>query len=102
MTKKEFNEKISYHKYSSRNKNSNVNAIFFDWVNTDEGCGFKYCIYARAIFATKKDLLNKLYDFISGNIEDIEEYYIQLVVAENDTQRFKVPFTGNGLTRLIK
>ena len=100
MTKKEFIERSSYHVYGRRN-DSGVVALFYDWKVTDEGRGFKYCVYARALNSTKKDLTNTLYDFVSGKIEDTD-WWIQLVVTQNDSQRFKVPIMGSGLNSLIK
>ena len=101
MTKKDFKERIDFHRYTSRQREGNINAIFFDWRDGEGFRGFKYCIYARAINATKLDLTNMLYDFICGKIEDVE-WYIQLVVAFKDQQRFKVPIMGSGLNCLIK
>lgn len=100
MTKKDFLEYCSYHKYTGRPKENNVNALFFDWQSNDEGRGYKYCIYARACNATKRDLVNTLYDYVTGKIENTD-WWIQLVVAQNDKQRFKVPIMGRGLTKLI-
>lgn len=101
MTKKEFRERIDFHRYTGRPKVANINAIFFDWGEGEGFRGYKYCIYARAINATKADLVNILYDFINGKIEDVE-WYIQLVVAGNDQERFKVPIMGSGLNCLMK
>ena len=100
LTKKEFLEYCSYHKYTGKPKENNVNALFFDWQSNDNGTGYKYCVYARAIKATKQDLINSLYDYIKGRINDTP-YYIQLLIAQNDAQRFKVPLMGSGLTKLI-
>jgi hypothetical protein len=101
MTKKEFLEYCSYHKYVSRLKENNVNALFFEWKSDDEGTGYKYCVYARACNATKQDLINTLYDYYRGRILDTD-WWIQLVVAPENRYRFKVPLSGSGLTKLIK
>lgn len=101
MTKKEFVEHTSYHKYTARPSDNNVNALFFDWQSNDEGVGFKYCVYARACMATKKDLIDCLYNYFRGLILETP-YYIQLVVAPTDTHRFKVPLVASGLRSLIK
>ena len=101
MTKKEFKELTSDHKYTGRPRENNVNALFFDWKETEEGRGYKYCVYARALNATKADLEKTLHDFIEGRIQDTD-WWIQLVVAQTDEQRFKVPISGSGLRSLIK
>ena len=101
MTKKEFKERLSYHRYTGRPKVVNINAIFFDWKEGEDFRGYKYCIYSRAINATKAQLEAMLYDFIHGKIEDVE-WNIQLVVADTDQERFKVPIMGSGLRSLIK
>lgn len=101
MTKKEFRELTSYHKYTGRPRENNVNALFFEWKDTPEGRGFKYCVFARACNATKTDLEKALYDIVTKKAEDTE-WYIQLIIAFEDQQRFKVPLMGSGLTNLIK
>lgn len=105
MTKKEFKELIDYHKYTGGARENNVNALFFGWreieVDGQKYRGFSHCVWARAINATKKELEKALYDFLTGKIQDTE-YYIQLVVIQNDTQRFRVPLAGSGLNSLIK
>lgn len=101
MTKKEFNSLTGYHKYTGYPSDSNVNALFFDKKETSEGRGYKYCVFARACNATKKELEKTLYDFITGKIED-SPWYIQLIVASTDAERFKVPLMGSGLYCLIK
>ena len=101
MTKKDFKELISVHHYGRGRRPENVLAIFFDWKTNDEGNGFKYCIYARYANAKQKDLFDMLYDFIEEKIEDVP-WYIQLVVAQTDSQRFKVPISSGGLRSLIK
>ena len=101
MTKKEFKELTSYHKYTGRPRENNVNALFFDWKETEEGRGYKYCVYARACNATKAELENALFDIVTNQVDDTP-WYIQLVAAPTDRQRFKVPLMGSGLNYLIK
>jgi len=99
MTKKEFSELADYHQYKGAGRDKgDLNALFFNWMT---GMGFKYCVYARACNATKKELVDTLYNFITGNIQDTP-WYIQLVVAPSDEQRFKVPISGNGLYGMVK
>lgn len=104
LTKKEFLSDLSYHQYG-RGMNG-IKAIFFDWQyspkSEDYYTGYKYCIYARTECATKKILQDKLYDFIIGRIEDVEEYYIQLTVAQTNQQRFKPPISSGGLNGLLR
>lgn len=101
MTKKEFKQLASYHKYTGFPSDNNVNALFFDWKETPEGRGYKYCVYARAKLANKTELENALYSIVTNQVDDTE-YYIQLVAAPTDRQRFKVPISGSGLRSLIK
>ena len=100
MTKKEFKTKISVHVYG-RQRESKLIAIFFDWLVDGVHCGYKYCVYARAMLATQKDLENAIYKLAILN-EDVPEYYIQTIVAQNDEERFKVPLISSGLYTLIK
>jgi hypothetical protein len=108
MTKKDFREMASFHDYGGR-KAGSLKAIFYDWKEgdyTENGInksfrGFKFCVFARSENATKKELENVLFDFINGVIED-SPWYIQLIVAETDAQRFKVPIMSSGLRGLIK
>jgi hypothetical protein len=101
MTKKEFKELASIHKYGRGRNPNNLTAIFFEWRSNDEGNGFKYCIFARNCNAKTDELMNMLYDFINGRIEDVP-WYVQLTVAMSDKQRFKVPLDSGGLNRMIK
>lgn len=101
MTKKEFLEYCSYHKYTGRPRENNTNALFFEWKSDDNGTGYKYCVYARACNATKQDLINTLYNYYRGRILETD-WWIQLVVAPTDELRFKVPLMGSGLTNLVK
>lgn len=100
MTKKEFKELTSYHKYTGHPSDNNINALFFDWKSNDEGTGFKCCVFARACNATKAELEEALFNAVTKDIDT--PWYIQLVVAETDKQRFKVPLCGSGLNSLIK
>ena len=102
MTKKEFLEYVDYHRYTGAGRTTgDLNALFYDWkqgTTTDNKIfvGFKYCVWARACNATKKELVDLLYNFITGKIEDTP-WYVQLTVALTDRQRFKVPIAGSGL-----
>ena len=96
MNRKEFNEMCDYHKYTGCGRENDVSAIFFERNQN----GNKYCIYARTMNAGKKVLMDTLYKFITGKIEDTV-WYIQLVVAETEEQRFKVPLQASGLGRLL-
>lgn len=114
MKKKDFLKQISCHRYTGGDRRNATNAIFFDHAvvrdensEVDElfgkpviGRGFKYCAYARAVVANKQVLINTLYDFLEGRIDETP-WYIQLVIAQNDAQRFRVPLMGSALTKLI-
>lgn len=101
MTKKDFKEMASVHRYTGGKKENNITAIFFEWKSGDKDGkyfgGFKYCVYARAVNATTEELLKALYDFVTGKTDDIKEWWINMIFAETDQQRFKVPLDSNGL-----
>ena len=99
MTKKEFIEMTSYQQYGKRNDSGFI-ALFFDWKRNDEGMGYKYCIYSRALNSTKKELVNALYDAITKDI--VTPWYSNIIIAQSDKQRFKVPIVASGLFNLIK
>lgn len=97
MNRKDFNEMCDYHRYTLRGSpESNVGAVFFERNQN----GNKYCIYGRICLTGKKVLMDTLYKFVTGKIEDTP-YYIQLVVAETEEQRFKVPLQASGLGCLL-
>ena len=100
MTKKEFKERASVHHYGKRTRGG-ILAIFFDWKSSENAHGFKYCIFARMENATQIELLNILKDFIEGRIEDTP-WWIQLIIAPTEEQRFKVPLSSGGLNGLVK
>jgi hypothetical protein len=101
MTKKEFKEMASVHRYTGTGRENNITAIFFEWKSGTKDnkifCGFKYCVYARQVNATTEELLKALYDFVTGKTDDIKEWWINMIFAENDQQRFKVPLDAGGL-----
>lgn len=101
MTKKEFKELVSVHKYGRGRNPNNLTAIFFDWKTNNEGNGFKYCVFARNVNAKRDELINMLYDFINGDIPDVP-WYVQLIMAMSDKQRFKVPLDSGGLNTMRK
>jgi hypothetical protein len=104
MTKKDFKERVSVHNYG-RSRDSRLIAIFFDWktgdINGKYFGGFKYCVFARGCNAKQNELFNMLYDIVTERIEDTP-WYIQLIVAQTDEQRFKVPLSSSGLNCMIK
>jgi len=101
MTRKEFKEMVSVHKYGRGRRPENLTAIFFDWKSNDEGNGFKYCVFARNCNAKTDELLKMLQEFVEGRIADVP-WYVQIFVAQSDKQRFKVPLDSGGLNRMIK
>jgi hypothetical protein len=100
MTKKDFKELASIHKYGHGRNENNLTAIFYDWKSDDKGNGFKYCVFARQANATTEELLNVLYNFVTGKTDDIKEWWIQLIYAETDDRRFKVPLSSSGLNTM--
>jgi len=104
MTKKDFTKEADLHTYGGRTESA-IKALFFDWKagQNEDGShfrGFKYCVFARAKNATKKQLIDALYNAIHKD-EDTP-WFIQCIIAQNDSQRFKVPVCSSGLTKLIK
>jgi len=107
MTKKEFRELVSIHKYGRGRNPNNLTAIFFEWKSGEKDekyfGGFKYCVFARNCNAKRDELINVLYNIVNGtNDSGTIPYYIQLVMALDDKQRFKVPLDSGGLNRMIK
>lgn len=100
MTKKEFKEYIDVHHYGRGRKPENTLAIFYDWKTGDNYNGYKYCIYARVCNATQKELFDLLYAFVLDNETPIP-WYVNVVMAESNELRFKVPLGSNGLYFMI-
>ena len=99
MTKKDFLTRCDFHKYTGAGRDKgDMNALFFDW---KLGYGYKYCVYSRACNATKQELVNVLYYLVTGEKDDVDEYYINLYIAPIDELRFKIPIMGSGLYTLI-
>ena len=101
MTSKEFKEQANVQHYGSRRNPDCLTAIFFEWKSNDEGNGFKYCIFARNCNAKTDELLKMLHDFIELRIEDVP-WYVQLIIAMTDEQRFKIPLNSSGLNTMRK
>lgn len=99
MTKKEFIELANDQLYICRsNQHDNVRAIFYEWKEgTQDGKyfgGFKYCFFGRACIVSKKEMLNTMYAYVTGKIDDqTMPYYINMKIAQTDVQRFKVPLS---------
>ena len=98
MTKKDFNKLVSCHKYTGGGKDYNQTAVFFDW---QSGAGFKYCVSTYTRNITQKELVDLLYDIVTGRITDNDvPYFVAVDIAQTDDKRFKVPICGNGLNHL--
>ena len=99
MTKKDFKEMVSVHHYGRGRRPENLIAIFFDWKSGDKDGkyfgGFKYCIYARVCNATQKELFDALYNVVTSEADT--PWYMNVIFAETDQQRFKVPLSSGGL-----
>lgn len=105
MTKKDFKEMASIHKYTGGNREYNQTAVFFDWQSGTNGnkffAGFKYCVSTYTKNIKQQELLNLLYGIITGKLtQDDLPYFVVLDVAETDQQRFKVPICASGLNNL--
>jgi hypothetical protein len=92
QTKKEFIETSHFIKYTSRgHRDKNVNVVFYGW---KDGFGFNKCMYARACVCTKKELLNTMYAYVTGNMNDSDvPCYIQMKMVKTDAERFKAPLS---------
>jgi hypothetical protein len=101
MTKKDFKEMASVHKYTGGNREYNQTAVFFDWQSGKGFGGFKYCVSTYTRNIKQQELVNLLYGIITGKLtQDDLPYFVVLDVAENDQQRFKVPICASGLNNL--
>ena len=89
MTKKEFQERCSFHVYG-RGGNKH-NAIYFDW---KQGFGFKFGVAASIENSTKRDLFLDFFDWVTGKI-DQPPWWIRYKFADTDEKRFKVPIALN-------
>ena len=105
MTRKDFKEMASIHHYGSVRNPDCLTAIFFDWKSGEKDekyfGGFKYCVFARNCNAKRDELLKMLKDFIEQKIEDVP-WYVQLIMAMTDEQRFKIPLQSSGLNTMRK
>lgn len=104
MTKKDFKEMASVHKYTGGGQ-WNQTAVFFDWQSGTKDnkvfAGFKYCVSTYTKNIKQQELVDLLYDIITGKLtQDDLPYFVVLDVAETDQQRFKVPICGSGLNHL--
>jgi hypothetical protein len=107
MTKKDFKKLVDVHKYGRGRNENNITAIFFNWKSGDKDNkyygGFKYCVFARSINAKRDELINVLYEIVTGtNDSGTIPYYIQFIMAMTDEQRFKVPISSGGLNTMRK
>jgi hypothetical protein len=87
MTKKDFKEKCSFHKYGKRN------AIYYDAKTDERGCflGYKYMV--KSCGFNKKELFNILYDWVKSG-EENAPFYVNSRLAKTDEERFKVSLMG--------
>jgi hypothetical protein len=93
ITKKEFKEQCNCHVYTGYNGGKiRINALFFDFKQgtTEDGkffAGYKYMVYSNVRNITKKDLLNRFYEWVIEQVHPA--YYINYKYAETDLKRFK-------------
>ena len=96
ISKKEFVQKCSFHEYG-RGK-SKRNAIYYDYQQgTDENgnrfSGFRFMVKAVSCDATKKELTDILYDWVTEKIDQVP-WYVEYRYAKDDKERFKVSLMG--------
>jgi hypothetical protein len=93
MTKKEFKELASHHKYGKH-----YNAFYFDWVSkiSNEECvvGYKFGVYAHTDNCTKAELFNIIYNWAINEVQP--PWYVNYKFAPTDEKRFKVPLSLGG------
>ena len=86
ITKKQFGELISRHRYGKGNRG--FHALFFDWkINK----GYRFMFYTRAINITSGQLFTVCYDYLVHQIE--LPWYVNMKYAVDDSKRFKVPLS---------
>jgi len=94
MTKKQFKELVSFHKYSGSGERHN--AFYFDWSesNLDLPIGFKYGVVCRVgeDGCTKAELLNHFYNWLFESVA--LPYYVRYKCVDDD-KRFKAPICLN-------
>lgn len=92
MTKKKFKEQCDLTHVYGRGKNR-INAIYFDWKESDTDRGFKYAVASSVENCTKAELFNHLYNWVVNGV--YLPFYIFSKFAQYDNQRFKTPITFN-------
>lgn len=90
MTKKSFIQEVDCHNYGSKKT-----ALFYDWKSGDFNKGehyrgFKFMVWANKGYATKKELMDILYQWVNSTISQ-PPYYVGYKFADTDNDRFKVP-----------
>jgi len=95
MTKAQFKNLVSFHKYQGNSERHN--AFFFDWSekNIEVGVGFKYGVVCRVgeDGCTKAELFNHFYDWLFNEVS--LPYYVRYKCAVDDSGRFKAPISLN-------
>ena len=91
MTKKTFNQEVSYHNYGKRDGKI---ALYYDWQGGDfqkneHWRGFKYMVYCHKCDATKKELMDIFYQWVNGIINNVP-WWVNYKFATTDNDRFKV------------
>ena len=92
MTKKEFKELVRVEIYTG--SGVKLNALFFEWKTGDvDGKyfgGFKYMVKAYTREATRKQLFDLLYGWVTNGVTAMP-HYADYKFAATDLERFKVP-----------
>jgi hypothetical protein len=92
-TKKKFKEDCDLNHVYGRGQ-GRLNAIYFNWRETNTGRGFKFAVAARITECTKAELFNIFYDWIVNEVN--LPYWVYYKQANDDSGRFKVPISFSG------
>ena len=92
LTKKAFKELCDVHVYTGGGRR--LTAIFYDWKQANSNCfgGYKYMVKGYSGEATRKQLYDLLYGWITNGVTAMP-YYADYKFAPTDNERFKVPLS---------
>ena len=90
LTKKAFKGLCDVHVYTGGGRK--LTAIFYDWKQANSNCGFKYMVKGYSGEATRKQLYELLYGWITNGVTAMP-YYADYKFAPTDDERFKVPLS---------
>jgi hypothetical protein len=95
ITKKSFIEMCNFHVYTGWNgSRTKHNVIYFDYLSNDNCRGFKFAVAMDIKQGNKQELINQLYNWVTGKVQE-PDYYVRYKYAETDDKRFKVGLSLN-------